>query len=120
MAKASQRAGAVARKQGDAGNALSKARTRVDAVYIQPFLAHATMEPINCTVHVRPDGCDIWLRTQVPTRIRDAGMKATGLPAEKVVVHNHLLGGGFGRRLEFDMATQALKIGKAVGVPVKV
>jgi isoquinoline 1-oxidoreductase beta subunit len=120
MAHASQRTGAVARKEGDVNNAFSSAKTRVDAVYVQPFLAHATMEPINCTVHVRPDGCDIWLGTQVPTRIRDAGMKATGLPADKIFVHNHLLGGGFGRRLEFDMATQALKIGKALGVPVKV
>jgi isoquinoline 1-oxidoreductase beta subunit len=120
MANASQRTGAVARKEGDVNDAFSKAKTRVDAVYVQPFLAHATMEPINCTVHVRPDGCDIWLGTQVPTRVRDAGMKATGLPADKIVVHNHLLGGGFGRRLEFDMATQALKIGKALGVPVKV
>ncbi|CAL8478071.1 molybdopterin cofactor-binding domain-containing protein [Caballeronia sp. S22] len=120
MANASQRTGAVARKEGDVNDAFSKAKTRVDAIYVQPFLAHATMEPINCTVHVRPDGCDIWLGTQVPTRIRDAGMKATGLPADKIVVHNHLLGGGFGRRLEFDMATQALKIGKALGVPVKV
>jgi isoquinoline 1-oxidoreductase beta subunit len=120
MAHASQRTGAVARKEGDVNNAFSSAKTRVDAVYVQPFLAHATMEPVNCTVHVRPDGCDIWLGTQVPTRIRDAGMKATGLPADKIFVHNHLLGGGFGRRLEFDMATQALKIGKALGVPVKV
>jgi isoquinoline 1-oxidoreductase beta subunit len=120
MANASQRTGAVARKQGDVDNAFSTVKTRVDAVYVQPLLAHATMEPINCTVHVRPDGCDIWLGTQVPTRIRDAGMKATGLPADKIFVHNHLLGGGFGRRLEFDMATQALKIGKALGVPVKV
>jgi isoquinoline 1-oxidoreductase beta subunit len=120
MEHASQRTGAVARKEGDVNNAFSSAKTRVDAVYVQPFLAHATMEPINCTVHVRPDGCDIWLGTQVPTRIRDAGMKATGLPADKIFVHNHLLGGGFGRRLEFDMATQALKIGKALGVPVKV
>ncbi|SPB13904.1 aldehyde dehydrogenase [Caballeronia novacaledonica] len=120
MANASQGAGAIARKDGDVNDAFSKAKTRVDAVYVQPFLAHATMEPINCTVHVRPDGCDIWLGTQVPTRVRDAGMKATGLPADKIFVHNHLLGGGFGRRLEFDMATQALKIGKALGVPVKV
>ena len=120
MANASQRTGAVARKDGNVDHAFANAKTRVDAVYVQPFLAHATMEPINCTVHVRPDACDIWLGTQVPTRIRDAGMQATGLPAEKIVVHNHLLGGGFGRRLEFDMATQALKIGKALGVPVKV
>jgi isoquinoline 1-oxidoreductase subunit beta len=112
--------GAVARKDGDVVKGFSDAKTRVDAVYQQPFLAHATMEPVNCTVHVRPDGCDIWLGTQVPTRIVDTAVKITGLPAEKIVVHNHLLGGGFGRRLEFDMATQALKIGKQVGTPVKV
>jgi isoquinoline 1-oxidoreductase beta subunit len=112
--------GAVARKEGDVTKAFPDAKTRVDAVYQQPFLAHATMEPVNCTVHVRPDGCDIWLGTQVPTRIVDTAVKVTGLPAEKIVVHNHLLGGGFGRRLEFDMATQALKIGKQLGTPVKV
>jgi isoquinoline 1-oxidoreductase subunit beta len=120
MANASQKNGAVARKEGNVDNAFSGAKTRVDAVYRQPLLAHATMEPINCTVHVRADGCDIWLGTQVPTRIVDAGVQATGLPPEKIVVHNHLIGGGFGRRLEFDMATQALKIGKQLGVPVKV
>ena len=112
--------GAVARKDGDVQKGFSDAKTRVDAVYQQPFLAHATMEPVNCTVFVRPDGCDIWLGTQVPTRIVDTAVKVTGLPAEKITVHNHLLGGGFGRRLEFDMATQALKIGKQLGTPVKV
>ncbi|HEY1995775.1 xanthine dehydrogenase family protein molybdopterin-binding subunit [Paraburkholderia sp.] len=112
--------GAVARKDGDIDKGFNDAKTRVDAVYQQPFLAHATMEPVNCTVHVRPDGCDIWLGTQVPTRIVDTAVKVTGLPADKIVVHNHLLGGGFGRRLEFDMATQALKIGKQLGTPVKV
>ncbi|MGF6778511.1 molybdopterin cofactor-binding domain-containing protein [Paraburkholderia sp. GAS334] len=120
LANASQREGAVARKEGDVNTAFPSAKTRVDAVYQQPFLAHATMEPVNCTVHVRADGCEIWLGTQVPTRIVDTAVKITGLPAEKIVVHNHLLGGGFGRRLEFDMATQALKVGKQLGVPVKV
>jgi len=120
LANAAQRNGAVAHKEGDVNNAFSSAKTRVDAVYQQPFLAHATMEPVNCTVHVRPDSCEVWLGTQVPTRIRDAAVAVTGLPAEKITVHNHLLGGGFGRRLEFDMATQALKVGKQLGVPVKV
>jgi isoquinoline 1-oxidoreductase beta subunit len=120
LAAASQRNGAVARKEGDVGNAFSNAKTRVDAVYQQPFLAHATMEPVNCTVHVRPDGCDIWLGSQVPTRVVDAAVAVTGLPADKIIVHNHLIGGGFGRRLEFDMVTQALKIGKQVSTPVKV
>ncbi|MEA3082522.1 MAG: isoquinoline 1-oxidoreductase subunit beta, partial [Paraburkholderia sp.] len=120
LAQASQRNGAVARKDGDVGTAFSNARTRVDAVYQQPFLAHATMEPINCTVHVRPDGCDVWLGSQVPTRVVDAAVAVTGLPADKIVVHNHLIGGGFGRRLEFDMVTQAVKVAKQVSTPVKV
>ncbi|MEX3759675.1 xanthine dehydrogenase family protein molybdopterin-binding subunit [Paraburkholderia phenoliruptrix] len=120
LAHASERNGAVARKDGDVVQGFANAKTRVDAIYQQPFLAHATMEPINCTVHVRADGCEVWLGTQVPTRVRDAAMAVTGLPADKIVVHNHLIGGGFGRRLEFDMVTQAVKIGKQVSTPVKV
>ncbi|CAB3685195.1 Isoquinoline 1-oxidoreductase subunit beta [Paraburkholderia phenoliruptrix] len=120
LAHASERNGAVARKGGNVVQGFANAKTRVDAIYQQPFLAHATMEPINCTVHVRADSCEVWLGTQVPTRVRDAAMAATGLPADKIVVHNHLIGGGFGRRLEFDMVTQAVKIGKQVSTPVKV
>jgi isoquinoline 1-oxidoreductase beta subunit len=120
LAEASKRDGAVARKDGDVGKAFGTATKRVDAVYQQPFLAHATMEPINCTVHVRPDSCEIWTGTQVPTFARDAAAKITGLPPEKITIHNFLLGGGFGRRLEVDAIVQALKIGKQVGAPVKV
>jgi isoquinoline 1-oxidoreductase beta subunit len=120
LANASKRAGAVARKDGDVGKGFTDAKTRVDAVYQQPFLAHATMEPVNCTVHVRADGCDIWVGTQVPTRAVDTAVKITGLPADRITVHNHLLGGGFGRRLETDFIAQALKIGKQVDAPVKV
>ncbi|SMG59115.1 xanthine dehydrogenase family protein molybdopterin-binding subunit [Paraburkholderia susongensis] len=120
LAAASQRNGAVARKEGDVGRAFSDAKTRVDAVYQQPFLAHATMEPINCTVHVRADACEIWLGSQVPTRVVDAAVAVTGLPADKIIVHNHLIGGGFGRRLETDMVRQAVKVGKQVSSPVKV
>ncbi|KVT89160.1 aldehyde dehydrogenase [Burkholderia ubonensis] len=112
--------GAVARKDGDVDRAFANAKTRVDAVYEQPLLAHATMEPVNCTVHVRPDGCEIWVGTQVPTRALDAVQQITGFPREKIVVNNHLLGGGFGRRLEIDMVAQAVKIAKQVNAPVKV
>ncbi|KWE57303.1 aldehyde dehydrogenase [Burkholderia ubonensis] len=112
--------GTVARKDGDVDRAFANAKTRVDAVYEQPLLAHATMEPVNCTVHVRPDGCEIWVGTQVPTRALDAVQQITGFPREKIVVNNHLLGGGFGRRLEVDMVAQAVKIAKQVGAPVKV
>jgi isoquinoline 1-oxidoreductase beta subunit len=120
LADASKRDGAVARKDGDVKKGFNDAKTRVDAVYQQPFLAHATMEPVNCTVSVRADGCDIWVGTQVPTRAVDTAVKITGLPADKIAVHNHLLGGGFGRRLETDFIGQALKVGKQVGTPVKV
>jgi isoquinoline 1-oxidoreductase beta subunit len=120
LADASKRDGAVARKDGDIDQGFKDAKTRIDAVYQQPFLAHATMEPVNCTVWVRPDGCDIWVGTQVPTRAVDTAVKITGLGADKITVHNHLLGGGFGRRLETDFIGQALKIGKQLGTPVKV
>jgi len=120
LAAASQRNGAVARKEGDVGRAFGEAKSRVDAVYQQPFLAHATMEPLNCTVHVRADACEIWLGSQVPTRVVDAAVAVTGLPADKIIVHNHLIGGGFGRRLETDMVTQAVKVAKQVSMPVKV
>ncbi len=120
LANASKQNGAVARKDGDVTKGFADAKTRVDAVYQQPFLAHATMEPVNCTVYVRADACDIWVGTQVPTRAVDAGVRITGLPADKITVHNHLLGGGFGRRLETDFIAQALKVGKQLNTPVKV
>jgi aerobic-type carbon monoxide dehydrogenase small subunit (CoxS/CutS family) len=84
------------------------------------LIASNPMEPVDCTAHVRPDGCEIWVGTQVPTRVVDTVRKITGLPAEKIVVHNHLLGGGFGRRLEIDMVSQAAKIARQVNAPVKV
>jgi isoquinoline 1-oxidoreductase beta subunit len=120
LASASKRTGAIARKDGDVARGFANAKLRVDAVYQQPFLAHATMEPVNCTVFVRADGCDVWVGTQVPTRAVDTAVNVTGLPAEKITIHNHLLGGGFGRRLETDFIGQALKVGKQVDAPVKV
>jgi isoquinoline 1-oxidoreductase beta subunit len=120
LAAASQQSGVVARREGDPAKAMRSAAQKVEAVYEVPFLAHATMEPVNCTVHVRPDGCDIWVGTQVPTFAQTAAAKVTGLPPEKVEVHNHLLGGGFGRRLEVDFIVQAVEIAKQVTGPVKV
>src|SRR5262249_1209870 len=93
---------------------------KLESVYEVPFLAHATMEPINCTVHVRPDRCEVWTGSQVLARAQAGAAKVTGLPLEKVVVHNHYLGGGVGRRLEFDYVTQAVRIAKQVQGPVKV
>jgi len=120
LAAASQRDGVVARKVGDAARAMAGAARKVEAIYELPFLAHATMEPVNCTVHVRPDGCDIWVGTQVPTFTRTAAAQLTGLPRERVQVHNHLLGGGFGRRLEVDFVRRAVRIAMQVSGPVKV
>ncbi|HTJ94878.1 MAG TPA: xanthine dehydrogenase family protein molybdopterin-binding subunit [Pararobbsia sp.] len=120
LARASQREGGIARKDGDVVKAFGQAAKSVDVVYEQPFLAHATMEPINCTVWVKPDHCEIWVGTQVPTRAVDMATQVTGLPADKILLHNFLIGGGFGRRLEVDAIGQALKIGKQVDGPVKV
>ncbi len=117
---ASQQPGVVARKEGDAAAAIAGAATKLEAVYQAPFLAHVTMEPINCTVHVRSDGCEVWTGSQVLARVQATAAQVTGLPLDKVVVHNHLLGGGFGRRLEHDYVTQAVRIAKQVAGPVKV
>ncbi len=120
LASASQHSGAVAREEGDADEAMTRASRRIEAVYQLPFLAHATLEPVNCTVHVQPDRCEIWVGTQVPTFTQNVAAKVTGLPKEKIQVHNHLLGGGFGRRLEVDFIEQAVRIGQQVKGPVKI
>jgi isoquinoline 1-oxidoreductase subunit beta len=112
--------GAVAQNIGDADKAMATAATRLEAIYQVPFLAHATLEPMNCTVHARKDECEIWLGTQAIARVQAMAAKAAGLPVEKVIVHNHLIGGGFGRRLEADVAVRAVEIAKQVDGPVKV
>ncbi|GLH80321.1 aldehyde dehydrogenase [Bradyrhizobium sp. SSBR45G] len=120
LEQATLRAGPVAQNIGDAGQAMANAVTRIAANYHVPFLAHATMEPMNCTVHFRDDECEIWLGTQAIARVRAMAATAAGLPIEKVIVHNHLIGGGFGRRLEADGAVRAVQIARQVDGPVKV
>jgi len=120
LISASEKPGAVARREGDAAAAIASAARRIDAAYQQPFLAHATMEPMNCTVHVTKDGCDIWVGTQIPGITQAAVMKLTGLEREQVRIHNHLLGGGFGRRLEPDGTVRAVQIAQHVRGPVQV
>ena len=117
---ASKNPGVVGRKEGDVEKAMAGASKKVEAIYQAPFLAHATMEPMNCTVHVRNDSCDVWVGTQVAARAQRTAAEVTGLPLEKVQVHNHLLGGGFGRRLDIDGVTRAVQIAKQVSAPVKV
>ena len=117
---ASAKEGAVAKSMGDIDKGLATGE-RVEASFELPFLAHAAMEPLNCTVHFRPDGmCEIWTGTQILTRCRAAAAEAAGLPVDKVIANNHLLGGGFGRRLESDMVAAAVRIAKHVDGPVKV
>jgi isoquinoline 1-oxidoreductase subunit beta len=116
---ASARDGAVAKSVGDVDRGLSSGE-RFEASYELPFLAHATMEPINCTVQVKPDSCEVWIGTQVMARVQSAAAEAAGLPPDKVIVHNHLLGGGFGRKLEVDMARAAVRVAKHLDGPVKV
>ena len=120
LEKATLNPGAVAQNIGDADKAMASAATEVEATYQVPFLAHATMEPMNCTVHVRKDGCEVWVGNQVLGRAQVAAAKTAGLPLDKVVVHNHLIGGGFGRRLEIDGVVRAVEIAKHVDGPVKV
>src|SRR2546422_10228265 len=120
LAAASEKSGVVARNDGDVAGAMAGAAQKVEAIYEQPFLAHATMEPVNCTVHVRPDACDLWVGTQVPTFTQTAAAKVTGLSKDKVQVHNQFLGGGFGRRLEVDFVIRAVQIAKQVTGPVQV
>ncbi|MBV9726742.1 MAG: xanthine dehydrogenase family protein molybdopterin-binding subunit [Gammaproteobacteria bacterium] len=121
---ASLREGAVAKEVGDVGRTLGSnaapASGVVTATFEMPLLAHATMEPLNCTVHITANSAEAWIGTQVMERVHAAVAKGAGLPANQVTVHNHLIGGGFGRRLEPDMAYTAARIAKEVEGPVKV
>jgi isoquinoline 1-oxidoreductase subunit beta len=116
---ASKTEGAVAKSTGDVTKGLAEGDL-LEAAYELPFLAHATMEPLNCTVHVTPTSCEVWVGSQVLSRAQAVAAKVTGLPLDRVTVHNHLIGGGFGRRLEVDMVDTAVQIAKQVDGPVKV
>ena len=120
LEEASLSPGAVAQNVGDVDKAMAGAAVKIDATYELPFLAHAALEPMNCTVHVREDGCEVWVGNQAIARAQATAAKTTGLPLDKVVVHNHLIGGGFGRRLEIDGVTRAVQIAMHVDGPVKV
>jgi isoquinoline 1-oxidoreductase beta subunit len=120
LAAAVEKPGAVARDEGDAVAAIANAAQTLEAIYEQPFLAHAVLEPMNATVHVTKNGCDVWVGTQIPGISQAVVAKATGLKPEQVRIHNHLLGGGFGRRLEFDGTLLAVQIAQKVEGPVQV
>lgn len=120
LAKALQGKGVVAHNEGDVGRASKAAARRHRAVYESPPLAHTAMEPLNCTIHVRADGCDVWLGTQAPARAQALVAGVIGLAPEKVVVHNYLIGGGFGRKLDADYVETAAHLARQVDFPLKV
>ncbi|MGA2464846.1 MAG: xanthine dehydrogenase family protein molybdopterin-binding subunit [Thermodesulfobacteriota bacterium] len=105
---------------GDAKKAISEAAKKIEATYFVPFVAHTTMEPMNCTAYVRDDGCDVWAPTQAQTGAQMLASKASGLPGEKVHVQTTFMGCGLGRRAKPDFVVEAVTISKAVGKPVKV
>jgi isoquinoline 1-oxidoreductase subunit beta len=116
---ASEMDGVVAKSTGDVSRAFLMG-DKHEAAYELPFLAHATMEPLNCTVHVTAESCDVWVGTQIIGRARSVAAEAAELAEDKVTIHQHLIGGGFGRRLEVDMIATAVRIGKEVEGPVKI
>jgi len=120
FADLAKKTGKVARNEGDADKAIAGAAKTYERVFELPYLAHATMEPMNCTADVSADRCDVWVPTQSQTSTQQAAMAASGLPEAKVFVHTTYLGGGFGRRGETDFVTDAVETSKAVGKPVKV
>ena len=111
--------GFEAAKSGDLAAARAGATQRFSALYTQPFLAHATMEPANCVAHVHDGQCEIWTGSQIPSDARKAAAARLNLPLEKVTLHNRLMGGGFGRRLEADMVERCVDLAKQVPFPVK-
>lgn len=113
--------GKHAHETGDVDQALGAAASVITAEYRLPFLAHATMEPMNATVMVGPDGVDVWVPTQAQEMAQKAAAAATGVSEDRVRIHTTYLGGGFGRRAEADFVTAAATVAKAVtGRPVQV
>ncbi|NIQ37889.1 MAG: molybdopterin-dependent oxidoreductase [Proteobacteria bacterium] len=111
--------GVSARRRGDVKDALERAEKRIEATYTLPYLAHAPIEPMNCTAHVHEDRCDIWAPTQNQSAIISLAAKVTGLKPEQISVHTMALGGGFGRRLEVDFVEEAVELSKVTGQPIK-
>jgi len=114
--------GLSARKDGDAAAAIASAGKKIEAVYEVPYLSHAMMEPLNCVVDLRADGCEIWVGTQFQTGDRYAAAQIAGLKPEQVKLNTTLLGGGFGRRANphTDFVSEAVHVAKAAGAPAKV
>jgi isoquinoline 1-oxidoreductase beta subunit len=111
---------AIAERAPQPGDAAAEAASNRDAAYDVPYLAHASMEPMNCVADVRVDSCEVWAPTQNAQEAKRVAMAITRLPQDAVQVHVTLIGGGFGRRLQVDYVGQAVRISQAVGSPVQV
>lgn len=111
--------GVVVREQGEVASAAASCTLSLQADYLLPYLAHATLEPMNCLAEVRPDACEIWAPLQNQSAALEAVQELTGLPAEQIIIHTTLVGGGFGRRLEVDYVVEAVRLAQAAGRPVK-
>ena len=118
LAELTDKPAVVARKDGDV-TAVKPAKS-IDAAYEVPYLAHACMEPMNCTASVTPGAVEIWASTQAPGINQTVLAKIAGVEPKQVKVHTMMLGGGFGRRFAQDFAIDAVQVSKAVGAPVKV
>jgi isoquinoline 1-oxidoreductase subunit beta len=116
---AASKPGKRIRNDGNVDEALPSSAKRVEAVYEFPHLAHATMEPMNITVHARAGEAEVWAPTQSPDWVQRTVAKLLDLPSQKVIVHTTLLGGGFGRRYMADYPAEAAQIAKVVGKPVQ-
>lgn len=114
------KAGAVARREGAGAKGLEGAGQVLRAEYRLPYLAHATMEPMNCTADVRADGCTVWAPSQAPGGVRSTVARRLDMPPASVLVNIPLLGGAFGRRVENDFVHDAVDVSKALGRPVQV
>jgi len=112
--------GGVLRSEGDADAVLRAASKKLEAIYELPFAAHVCMEPMNCTVHIRPDSAEAWVPSQGPQWAQAVIAEAAKLPPEKVTVHTTLMGGGFGRRYQADFVMEAAEVAKISGKPVMV
>jgi isoquinoline 1-oxidoreductase beta subunit len=120
LERALKKKGVVARTEGDVGKALKGAARKIEAVYEVPYLAHACMEPMNCTARVDAAGCELWVGTQGQTGAQFVASRITGLPPEKIKVNTLFLGGGFGRRAEQDFVAEAVELAVRTKQPVKV
>jgi isoquinoline 1-oxidoreductase subunit beta len=116
---AAQKSGKQVRNDGDVDSVLSNGAKKVEAVYEMPLLAHATMEPMNITAHVRGSDAEVWAPTQSPDWVQGTVAQVLGLKPDKVVVHTTLMGGGFGRRYMADFPAEVAQIAKVVGKPVQ-